>query len=85
MVQLHVQSPALVGDRHRRIQAAVLNPQLIEAAQRRSCEISKLRVVALGLQLGNHDQRDDDLVLGEPQKRGRVSEKNRGVQDIGAR
>ena len=59
--------------------------QFVEAAQRRAGEIAELGMVALGLQLGDDDQREDDLVLGEPQERGRVGEKDRGVQDVRVR
>ena len=42
-------------------------------------------MVALGLQLGDHDDRQHDLVLGEAQQRERVGEQDGGVEDERAR
>ena len=65
VVQLDAQRAAVVADRHRRVEPAVLDAQLVEHAQRLPGEPAQLGVVALGLQLADHHQRQDDLVLGE--------------------
>ena len=73
-----------VVDRDRRVQAAVGDPQIVQMAQRRPREVAQLRVMPLGLQLGDHDDRNDHVVLGEPAQRVRIAEQHRGVDDIGA-
>src|SRR5918994_5085437 len=41
-------------------------------------------MVAFGLELGEHDQRDHHLVLREPPERPGVGQQHRGVEDVGA-
>jgi hypothetical protein len=80
MVQLHPQAPAL-PHRHGEIEPFVLDPQLVEVAQRLPGEVADLRVVALGLELGDHHDRKDYGVLGETEDRLRVGQENGGVQN----
>ena len=84
VVELDPQRAALVADRDRAVEPAVLHPQLVEAAQRRAGEVAELGVVALGLQLGDDDDREDDVVLLEAAYRRRVGEQDARVEDVGA-
>ena len=57
---------------------------LVEEPQRLTGEVPDLRVVALGLELADHDHRDHHGVFGEPEHRPGVREKNRGVEHVRA-
>ena len=50
----------------------MVDPQLVEHAQRGAGEVAQLGVVPLALELGDHHHRQHDLVLGEPPQRPRV-------------
>ena len=76
--------PPSLADRHRGVEAAVFDPQLVEQAQRLSGEPTQFGMVPFALQLGDHDQRQDDLVLGESAQRPRVGQQDRGVEHEGA-
>ena len=84
MVQLHPQRAARVADRQRDVEPAVLDPQVVEQPQRLAGEVAELGVVPLALQLGDDDDRQHDLVLGEAQQRPGVGQQDGGVQDEGA-
>ena len=81
VVELDPQRPAVVPDRDGRVEPAVLHPQVVEQAQRLAGEVPELGVVPLGLELGDHHDRQDDLVLGEPHRGARVRQQHRGVED----
>ena len=81
VVQLDLQRAAGVVRRHRLIEPAVLDPQLVEHPQRLAGEPAELGMVALVLQLGDHHERHDHLVVGEPGEGRRVGQQDRGVQD----
>ena len=66
VVQLDPDAAAGVADRKVGVQAAVLDPQVIEVAQRLPGEVAKLWMMALGLKLGDDNDRQDHAVLGEP-------------------
>ena len=80
VVELDAQGAAVVADRHRRVEPAVLDPQVVQQPQRLPGEVAQLGVVALGLQLGDHDDRQHDVVLVEAQHRPRVGQQDRGVE-----
>ena len=82
VVELDPQGAAVVADGHRLVEPTVLDPQVVEQAQRLAGEVAELRVVPLALELGDHDHRQHDLVLGEPQHRPRVGQQHRGVEDV---
>ena len=84
VVELDAQGAAVVADRQRLVEPAVLDPQVVEQPQRLPGEVAELGMGALGLELGDHDDREHDLVLGEPQQRVRVGEQDGGVEDVGA-
>ena len=81
--ELHPQRAAL-ADRDREVEPAVLDAQLVEVAQRLPCEVADLGVVALALELGDHHDRDHDVVLGEAEERPRIAQQHRGVEHVGA-
>ena len=83
VVELDPHRAAVVVDRQRQVQPTVLDPQVVEDPQRLPGEHADLRMVALALQLGDDHQRQDHLVLGEPENRPRVGQQHRGVQDVG--
>ena len=57
MIQLDVQRATLVADRDRGVQAAGLDPQVIEEAQGLAGEVAQLRVMPLALEFGDdHDR-----------------------------
>ena len=59
------------------------NPEVVEVTEGLTGEIAQLRVVTLGFELGDDDDRDDDVVFVEPGQRRRVSEQDAGVEDVG--
>ena len=75
---------AAVADRQRLVEAAVLDPQVVEEPQRRAGEVAELGVVPLALQLGDDDDREDDLVLVEALQGAGVGQQDAGVEDVGA-
>ena len=84
VVQLDVQRAAGVADRHRRVQSAVPDPQLVQRPQRLPGEPAQFGVVALALQLADDDQRQHHVVLGEAAERSGIGQQHRGVEDEGA-
>ncbi|CPU66916.1 Uncharacterised protein [Mycobacteroides abscessus] len=81
VVELHAQRPADVADGDRGVEPAVLDPQVVEHAQRAAREVPELGVVALRFQLGDDDDREDHVVLGEPPDGARVAQQDRRVDD----
>ena len=71
-------------DLDREIQASVLDAQVIEVSKGLPREVADLRIVPFALELGDHDDGEDDRVLGEPEERLRIAQQDRGVEDIGA-
>jgi hypothetical protein len=84
VVELDTDRSALVTDRQRLVQAAVGKPQVIERSQSVAGEISKLGVMALGLEFGDHDDREYDLMLGEPGQCSRIGQQDTRVEDVRA-
>ena len=84
VVELDAQRAALVADRHRLVEPAVRDPQLVEHPQRGPGEVAQLGVVPLALELGDHHDRQHHLVLGEAAQRAGVGEQHAGVEDVGA-
>ena len=83
VVELDPDRPALVADRHRLVEAAVGHPHLVEHPQRRAGEVAQLRMVPLALELGDHDDREHDLVLREAAQGAGIGEQHAGVEDVG--
>lgn len=83
VVQLDVHVAAVLADRERHGEVPVQLAQVVEDAQRLPREVAEVGVVALGLELGDHDDRQHDVVLGEAVQRERVREQHRGVQHVG--
>ena len=65
MVELDPQRAARVVDRQGPEQRVVLDPEVLERTQRLAGRPAQLGVVALRLQLGQHHEGDDHLVLLE--------------------
>ena len=84
VVELDAKGATLVADRHRGVEPARGDPQVVEQPQGRAGEVAELGVVALGLELGDHHHRQHDLVLLEAGDRARVREEHRGVEHVGA-
>jgi hypothetical protein len=83
VVQLDVQRAAGVADRDRRVEAAVLDPQLVQHPQGLPREPAEFGVVPFALQLADDDQREHHLVLGEAPQRPRIGEQHGGVEHEG--
>ncbi len=84
VVELDAHGAARIAHRHGRVQAAVLDPKIVEQPQGLPSEVAQLGMAALGLQLGHHHDRDDDVVLVEPQQRARIGQQDGRVEDVGA-
>ena len=69
VVELDPERAALVVDRHRLEQRAVAGAQVLEEAEALAGRPPQLGVVALALELGEHHEREHDLVLGEARDR----------------
>jgi hypothetical protein len=83
VVELDPEGAALVADGHRLVEPSVGDPQLVEEPQCAAGEVAQLRVVPLALELGDHDHRQDDLVLGEAAQGAGIRQQHAGVEDIG--
>jgi hypothetical protein len=83
VVQLDPQRPTIDAYRHRTVEATLLDPQVVEHAQRLTREVPELGVVPLALQLRDDDDGQDHLVLLEPEHRLGVGEEHRGVENEG--
>ena len=81
VVELDVQRPAVVPDRHRRVEPPVRDPQVVEDAQRLPGEPAEFGVVALVLQFSDDDEREHHVGFTEAQQRTRVGEQDRSVED----
>ena len=66
---------------HRGVEPPLADPQVVEQPQRLPGEVAQLGVVPLGLELGDDDHRQHDLVLLEPQHGARVGQQDGGVED----
>nr|BFF22063.1 hypothetical protein GCM10025732_00280 [Glycomyces mayteni] len=66
MVELDPDGTAMVPDRDRLVETAVLDAQFVEAPQALPGEPAQLRMVAFGFQLADYDERDDHVVFVEP-------------------
>ena len=82
VVELDPQRAAVVADGHRLVEPALADPQVVEQPQGLAGEVAELRVVPFALELGDDDDRQDDLVLLEPQHRPRVGQEHGGVEDV---
>ena len=83
VVELDMQRAALGPHGNGLIQPAVFESQIVEHAQRLAREPAEFVMVAFGLQLADHHQRNDDFVLGEPVARPRIGQQNRCIEHIG--
>ncbi len=83
VVELDAQR-AVLADRNREVEPAVLDAQLVEVTEGLAGEVADLRVVAFALELGDHHDGDHDVVLGEAEERPRIAQQHGGVQDVGA-
>ena len=84
VVELDADGAALVTDRHRLVEPAVGDPQLVEHPQGRAGEVAQLRVVPLALELGDDHDGEHHLVLVEASERPRVGQQHAGVEDVRA-
>jgi hypothetical protein len=84
VVELHPDRATGVADRHRLVEPAVGDAQLVEHPQRRPGEVAELGVVPLALELGDHHDGEDDLVLVEAPQRPWVGQQDAGVEHVGA-
>ncbi len=82
VVELDPDGAAELADRDRLVQAPEPDPEVVEQPQRLAGEVAQLRVVPLGLQLGDHDHGEDDLVLLETGHRQRVRQQHTGVENV---
>ena len=83
VVELNEQFASLIVDRHRPDEAAVVEPQLVEDAQRCAGEMSQFWMVAFALQLGDDDDRHHHVMLGEVEQGTRIRQQHRCVDDVG--
>ncbi len=83
VVELDVQRAAPVTDRHRRVQPAMPDPQVVEQAQGLPGEPAEFGMVPLALQLADHHERQHHVVLGEAVQGVRIGQQDTGVQDVG--
>ena len=84
VVELDPHGAALVPDRHRLVEPTVLDAQLVELRSAVRAKKPELRVVPLALELGDHDDRQHDLVLGEAAQGAGIGQQDAGVEDVRA-
>ena len=83
VVELDPQRAAVGADGDRPVESALADPQVVEQPQGLAGEVAELGMVAFALELRDDDDRQDDLVLGEPEHRARVGEQHRRVDHVG--
>lgn len=83
VIELDPQAAAIDADRHRGIEAAMGDPQVVQLSQGRAGEVAQLRVVTLALEFADDDDGQDHLVLLEAEHRFGIREEDGGVDDIG--
>ena len=84
VVELDTERAAEVPDRDGGVEPAVPDPELVEQPQGLPGEVAELRMVPLGLQLRDHDDRQHDLVLVEAGHGVGVGQQHAGVENVGA-
>jgi hypothetical protein len=84
MVQLDSDAASSCADRDVCIEAAMLDPKVIEVTKRLPGEETELGMLALGLKLGYDDDGQHYPVLSEPADCCRVREQDTRVQYVGA-
>ena len=82
VVELDVERTALCPNGNRPIQPSVLEPKIVEQAQRLSGEPTQLVVMAFGLQFADHHQRNHHLVFGEPAACPGVGQQHGGIEHV---
>src|SRR5699024_8740612 len=75
--------PAGLPDGNGLVEPVEVRPEVIEDVQGLASSEAQFRVMALRLELGDDDERDDDMVFGEAQKSARVREQHRCVDNVG--
>jgi len=83
VVELHPQRAA-VTDGDREVEPFVLDPEVVEVAQRLPREVPQLGVVALALELADDDDGDDDSMFRETEDGLRIGEEDGRVEHIRA-
>jgi hypothetical protein len=83
VIQFHLDRAAQFVDGQLGVQPAVLYAEVVQEAERLTGEVSQLRVMTLGLQLGDDDNRQDHQMLVEPGECGRIGEQDTGVEHVG--
>ena len=84
MVELDADAAPCRADRDVGIETPVLDPEVVEVAKRLPGEVTKLWMMALGLELGDDHNRQHYAVLSKPADGRRVREQDAGVEDIRA-
>jgi hypothetical protein len=84
VVELDPDAAAGVADRKVSVQAAILDPKIIEVAQCLAGEVAELGMVPFGFKLGDDDDGQHHPVLGKSADSCRVRQQNAGVEYIGA-
>src|SRR5215204_4690890 len=69
VVELDPDGAALVTNRKRCVEATMLDAQFVQQPQSRTSKVAELRMVTLAFQLGDHYDREHDVVLGETENR----------------
>ena len=82
MVQLDPDGAPLIAHRQVSVQPPIGDPEVIQMPEGLAGEVTQFGVMALCLQFGNHHDRQDDPVLGEPADGSRVSQQDAGVKDV---
>ncbi len=83
VVELDVQRTALCPNRNGLIEPSMLDAEIVEQAQRLAGEPAQLVVVALGLQLTDHYQRNNHFMFGEAGAGPRIGQQHRRVEHVG--
>ena len=73
---------AAITDRDGVVEAAVTHAQVVEQAQALTRIVAELGVMTLGLELGDDDDWEHDVVLGEPGERARVGQQHGRVEHV---
>ena len=83
MVELDPQRSARITDWNGLIQSVVVRAEVVEDVQGFASREAEFGMIAFALELGDDDERNDDVVFGEAQKRSGIRQQHRSIENVG--
>ena len=83
MIELDPQRSASITNRNGLIQSVKVGTEVVEDVEGFASRETEFGMVAFALELGDDDERNDDVVFGEAQKRSGIRQQHRSVENVG--